>query len=84
MCNDDQRLRIDWRSNFRRLTDCMGQELADFAEMRFGVGLYGCYRRVLRTAAINFVVIVVRVLWVVTTVANDVEAVMVMMVAVRQ
>ena len=35
----DERLPIDWRSGASRLADGLKQELADFAEMRIGVGV---------------------------------------------
>jgi hypothetical protein len=36
---NDKRLPIDWRSDAGRLADRLKQELADFAEMRIGVGV---------------------------------------------
>ena len=36
---NDKRLPIDWRSDTGRLADRLKQELADFAEMRIGVGV---------------------------------------------
>ena len=36
---NDKRLPIDWRSDAGRLADRLKQELADFAEVRIGVGV---------------------------------------------
>ena len=35
----DERLAIDWRSDTGRLADRLKQELADFADVRIGVGV---------------------------------------------
>ena len=51
MGHNDQRLPIDRRSKFRRLTDRLVKKRADFAQVRIGVAFAGGELSVFRLAA---------------------------------
>ena len=82
---DDKRLPIDWRGNFCRLADRFVKKRADFAKCESASQSLAVRPASSELAQGTVFVIVVRMPRVVATVANDVQAmVMMLVVSVRQ